>query len=82
MKREEAVKVLLEISKTCHALDMYNIMLMPPNADDVLSKGNQLHIKANLDEQTQLCIKPIIEKYGLTMEQEKDLLVIYRPMKA
>lgn len=82
MKREEAIKVLLEISQACHALDTYNIMIMPPNADDVLSKGNQLHIKANLDQASRTCIQPILERYGLTFEQEKDLLIIYRPTKA
>ncbi len=78
MKRNEAINVLKEISALCHALDTYHIMLMPPNADDVHSKGNQLHIKANLDEKTRNCIKPILEKYGLTMVQEENLLVIYR----
>jgi len=53
---------------------------MPPDADDVLSKGYQLHIKANLDEETLSCMKPMVEKHGLKMKQEADLLVIYRPL--
>lgn len=58
-------------------------MLMPPDADDVLSQGYQLHIKASLCERQVSCIKPITKNYGLSLAHEpaKQLLVIYRPIR-
>jgi hypothetical protein len=79
-RRDEAVSLLKEVSDKCVSLVPYGIMLMPPNADNVLSKGYQLHIKANLDKESLSCMKPFVEKRGLRMKQEKDLLVIYKPI--
>ena len=81
MRRDEAVKLLKEVSDKCPSLTPYAIALMPPDADDVLSLGFQVHISANLDEESILCLKPILEKAGLHLKmlQEKNLLVIYRP---
>jgi hypothetical protein len=58
-------------------------MLMPPDADDVLSHGYQLHIKAPLGNEHLKCMKPIAQKYKLDMNYEptKELLVIYRPLE-
>jgi hypothetical protein len=80
MNREEAIAVLKELSALCVCLVPYSVMLMPPNADDVLSKGYQLHIKANLPKEDAVCMRPHLEKRGLTLKQEEDLLVIYRPI--
>lgn len=57
-------------------------MLLPPNADDVLSQGYQLHIKFPLSKGDIDCIKPIVESRNLALkdEPEKQLLVIYKPM--
>jgi hypothetical protein len=54
---------------------------MPPNADDLLSHGYQLHIKP-LPAGDVACIKPLVDKSNLKLaeEPEKDLLIIYRPM--
>ena len=51
MRRDEAVKLLKEVSDKCQSLAPYAIALMPPDADDVLSLGFQVHIFANLDEE-------------------------------
>jgi hypothetical protein len=79
-RREEAVSLLREVSDKCASLGPHGIMLMPSNADDMLAKGYQLHIKANLDEESISCINPLVEQRGLKIKQEKDLLVIYRPI--
>lgn len=81
MRREEAVNLLKELSDKCTCLVPYAIMLMPPDADEVLSKGFQLHIKANLHQEDLSCMKPFVEERGLKLKQENDLLVIYRPLK-
>ncbi len=80
LRREEAVSLLREVSDKCENLGPNGIMLMPSNADDVLAKGYQLHIKAHLDEESLSCISPLVEERGLMIKQEKDLLVIYRPL--
>jgi hypothetical protein len=56
-------------------------MLMPSNSDDELAIVYQLHIKANLGEESLSCISPLVEQRGLMIKQEKDLLVIYRPIR-
>lgn len=84
MKREEAVNLLKKVATYCDGLQESGIMLMPPDADDVLSHGYQLHIKARASHRSSYqCLKPIVEKSGLAHEgePEKDLRVIYRPIK-
>ncbi len=82
MKREEAISLLREIIGVCDGVNEQAVMLMPPNADDVLSQGYQLHIRmARSDNLT--CIRPVVKKHNLALAEEtgKDLVVIYRPMK-
>jgi hypothetical protein len=81
LNREEATSLLREIYASCH-LGEHHIILMPPNADDVISKGYQLHIKFQLSKEDVDCIKPIVESRNLAIkdEPEKQLLVIYKPM--
>jgi hypothetical protein len=59
-RREEAVSLVREVSDKCASLGPHGIILMPSNADDVLAKGYQLHIKANLDEENLSCINPLL----------------------
>jgi hypothetical protein len=84
LKREEALSLLKEIATYCDGLNESLIAIMPPDADDVLSHGYQLHIKSWVSHENSCpCLKPIVAKRGLEVkgEPEKDLLVIYRPMK-
>lgn len=45
-------------------------MLIPPNADDVLWRGYQLHIKTLISEHDLSCIKSIVEKHNLAIADE------------
>jgi len=83
MNREQATSLLKELNLACDGLGAQGVMLMPPNADDVFSHGCQLHIKTSASQETIACIKPLVEKRNLAManEPDKQLLVIYRPMK-
>jgi len=83
LNRGEATSLLREVYKTCESLREQGVMLMPPDAEDVLSHGYQLHIKATLGNEHLECVKPLVQKYKLNMnyEPEKELLVIYRPME-
>ena len=82
MNRDEAVSLLKELNLACDGIGEQGIMLMPPDADDVLSHGYQLHIKAIGTERLD-CIKSLVEKHKLALanEPEKGLLVIYRPVE-
>ncbi len=82
MKREEATSLLKEIIEVCNGINEQAVMLMPPNADGVLSHGYQLHIKMPTSNNLT-CIRPIVQKHNLALAEEtaKDLLVIYRPLK-
>ncbi len=81
MNREEATALLKEINVACDTIGEQGIMLMPPDADDVLSHGYQLHIKTVLSSQTLKCIRAVVEKQGLSLanEPDKNLVIIYRP---
>ena len=83
MNRKEATSLLKEVYQVCGSLGEQGVMLMPPDADDVLSHGYQLHIKACLGNEYLECVKPLVRKYKLKMnyEPEKQLLVIYRPIE-
>ncbi len=74
--------MLREIIGVCDGLSEQAVMLMPPNADDVLSHGYQLHIKMPMSDNLT-CIRPLVKRHNLALveETEKDLVVIYRPIK-
>ncbi len=81
MNREEALSLLKELNSACDSIGELGVMLMPPDADDVLSHGYQLHIKAVLTEDALICLKSIAVKHKLAIanEPEKQLVVVYRP---
>ena len=84
MKREEATALLREVMRSCDGLAEQGIMLMPPNADDVLSHGYQLHIKSKATTQNYPCIKQIVDEHkdlSIVNEAKRDLTIIYKPMK-
>jgi hypothetical protein len=82
VKREEATALLKEIISVCDGLAETAVILMPPNTDDVLSHGYQLHIKTQTVQQTLPCVKPLILKHNLAIadDTDKGLMVIYRPI--
>lgn len=82
MQREQAVNVIKEIFAICHHVEGKSIKLMPPNADDVLSKGCQIHLQTRNDRELDSCIKAIADSEGLAVAKEGDNLIIYKPMQA
>lgn len=81
MNRQEAADLLKELLGAFCSLEGKSFALMPPNADSVLSKGCQIHIKAALDESTLLGIQKIVIERNLAMHEEANLTVIYKPIK-
>jgi hypothetical protein len=81
MDKREAADLLIELLDTFGSLQGNSFALMPPNADSVLSKGYQIHIKRTLDESTLLAVRKIVLDRGLAISEENNLTVIFKPIK-
>jgi hypothetical protein len=82
MNRKEIAVLFKEIFDNCPNLEGKPFALMPPNADDVLSKDYQVHILTEVEDSLLVCIRRIIKKHGnLALSEQKNLLVIYEPIK-
>lgn len=74
--------IFKELFDTCPSLEGKPFVLMPPNADDVLSKDYQIHIKAEIEEDLLMCIRRIVKKHQkYAVNEQKNLVVIYEPLK-
>jgi hypothetical protein len=83
LSREEVVNLLKDVM-SCGIPLPDQVAIMPPNGGNTLSDSEQLHIKATLDEETQKCIRAIIEPkgYRLSLHPEKQLTIIYKPINS
>ncbi len=82
MDRKEVAVLFKELFDSCPHLEGKPFMLMPPDADDVLSKDYQIHIKSEIDESLLVCIRNIIKRHdNLAINEQKNLVVIYEPLK-
>jgi len=79
MLRNEAAEILKEVLISCRVLEGRNVKLMPPDAASVLSKGCQIHVEKVNDGVTQSCISRIARKHQLSVHEDGDYLVIYKP---
>ncbi|MDI9577887.1 MAG: hypothetical protein WC203_07480 [Candidatus Bathyarchaeia archaeon] len=80
MERQQAVSVVKEIFECCRFIEGKNIKLMPPNADDVLSKGCQIHIDAKDDDILMDCLEKVAIGNELAMVKEGQLVILYKPL--
>jgi hypothetical protein len=78
LNREKAVSVFKEILTACSGIAP-SIAIMPPNADRILSKGYQLHVRTRSTTLDRICIENISNKNNLSLKDEEGLLVIYSP---
>ncbi len=82
MDRKDVSVLFKEMFDNCPNLEGKPFVLMPPSSDYVLSKDYQIHIKAEIDETLLLCIRRIIKKHSkYAINEQKDLVVIYEPLK-
>ena len=80
LKREEAILVLKELFEKCTFLDGHYLSLTPAGYANSLSKGYQIVIKCELDEETRTCMQDILMKNKLSIKiKEADTFIIYRP---
>ena len=83
MNRDEAVDLLKELLDKYRSLEGKSFAIMPPDANNVRSKGYQVHIKTELDENTILQLRRYALDCGLALtEEKKNLTIIYKPMKS
>ena len=81
MKREEAVIVIKRIFEECNGIEGKSLKLMPPDANNVLSKGCQIHIDTGKDDILNSCLKFVANKSNLAVELEENYLILYKPKK-
>jgi len=80
LNRNGAVELLKEIFEKCTLYDGSYLSLMPPNAAGLLSNGYQIHMKVPFDIETKNCVLDILRKYGLSLSEDKEgLVIIYKP---
>ncbi len=78
MNRDEAVSVVKEIFDSCKFIEGKNVKLMAPDANNVLSKGCQIHIDSRNDTVLEMCLERLAGKNGLATAKEGQLFVIYK----
>jgi hypothetical protein len=82
MNRKDVAILFQEMFDECPSLEGKPFVLMPPTADDVLSKDYQIHIKAQIDESLLLCLRKIVKRHDkYAINEQKNLVVIYEPLK-
>jgi len=80
MDREISIAIVKQIFEKCNHVEGKSIKLMPPDADSVLSKGNQIHIEVGDDESLRSCLAVIAEQNNLKIHEEEKMLIVYKPL--
>lgn len=81
MDRKRVEELLKDILDNCPVLNNSAISVMPPDSSSVVSKGYQIHIKdPALNEEALCCLRGIAEKHNTAIRQEKQQLIIYKPL--
>jgi hypothetical protein len=84
LDRREAIAVLKEITSRCAGalrLTVSVINLVPPRADDTISKGYQIHIKSEICSEDRSLLQSIMDARQLALKEIGDRLIIFKPKK-
>jgi len=81
MNREQAVKVIKDISEQCNLLEGKSLKLLPPKDNDTLSNTFQVHIQTHDDPDPFLirCVERVAEEHKLVTKQVDGYLIVYKP---
>ncbi len=79
MNRKEAVGVIKQLFEKCNNIEGKSIKLMAPDANNVLSRGCQIHVTTNHDESLESCVRKIVQKNCLGVHIEGTVLIVYKP---
>ena len=74
--------VLKEITSRCAGALSFTVSfidMVPPKANDTLSKGYQIHIKSDVCSGDRITIQNILNSHQLTMKEVGDKIIIYKP---
>ncbi len=80
MDREKAVRLVKQMSEVC-GIDLAesSLMLMPQNSEGIASTGDQLHVKAELNFGSRLCLYAIMDEENLKFKETPEKVVIVNP---
>lgn len=80
LDREKAVKLVKQMSDVC-GIDLAesSLMLMPQNAEGIPSSGDQLHVKAELNFGSRLCLYAIMDEENLKFKETPEKVIIINP---
>ncbi len=78
MNKHEASTFLKSLLTECK-LDSNSFILLEPNPADTLSTGYKIRIKTILDNDCRQLIKGITKKHDLTVVEEQNQIIVYKP---
>lgn len=80
MNRDEVITLLKKICSSCKTISPDSIVLTIPNPNNKISTGYRVRIKS-VDQENKNQIRCIIDDYGLSFFEDKEEIVIYKPVK-
>jgi len=75
--RTEAVTYLKEVLTLCHDMSPDSLSFEKPH--DSNSVGYRVHIKGTIREADRQVVRDIAKKYNLSVKEDSDGIVIFRP---
>lgn len=80
MDKEKVLNIVKQMSDVC-GIDLAesSLMLMPQNAEGIPSSGDQLHVKAELNFGSRLCLYALMDEYKLKVRETPEKIVIINP---
>ncbi len=80
LDKAEAIVVLRKIFAVCPEIGNADFVSLDPDNANVPSKGVcKIRLRINLDNQSILTIKPVLDSHKLEMTQTKDSIIIHSP---
>ena len=78
LNKNQALKLLKEITLRCPQIEDKTISLNEPNSKDVTSKGFYI-IVSGIDKDDKTCIRKAIGQYDYLVKEDADRMIIYDP---
>ena len=78
LDKNQALKLLEEITKKCPQIDEKTMSLNESNSLDVASRGFQI-IVGGIDKDDRTCIRKAIDQYDYLIKEAPDRMIIFDP---
>jgi len=81
LNRPEALAVLHEVMSACGELLLSSSCVnLAPNSQVVRQPvGYEIRLKCELDSQSRQCLMPLLVAHGLSAQEEKGYVIIFKP---